>query len=103
MGCQVPPLFGKKLHPFPVFVPGPVFVGKGSSEFFVLRALRIRDMRLKFCDIRAGIIRNVSVGYRVHRFEIERRDGEVDLWRAVDWEPMEILMLVPAVMHKCNA
>ena len=41
-------------------------------------------------DIRAGIIRNVSVGYRVHRFEIETRDGEVELWRAVDWEPMEL-------------
>ncbi|MCL5779193.1 HK97 family phage prohead protease [Limibaculum sp. FT325] len=41
-------------------------------------------------DIQAGIIRNVSVGYRVHRFEIEKRDGAPELWRAVDWEPMEI-------------
>jgi hypothetical protein len=48
------------------------------------------DVEPVWRDIRAGIIRNVSVGYRVHRFEIERRDGEVDLWRAVDWEPMEI-------------
>ena len=43
-----------------------------------------------FRDIAAGIIRNVSVGYRVHRFEIEKRDGAPELWRAVDWEPMEI-------------
>ena len=43
-----------------------------------------------FRDIAAGIIRNVSVGYRVHRYEIEKRDGQVELWRAVDWEPMEI-------------
>lgn len=41
-------------------------------------------------DIVGGIIRNVSVGYRVHRFEITKRDGQVELWRAVDWEPMEI-------------
>ncbi len=41
-------------------------------------------------DIQAGIIRNVSVGYRVHRFEIEKRDGAPELWRAVDWEPLEI-------------
>lgn len=41
-------------------------------------------------DIKNGIIRNVSVGYRVHRYEIEKRDGMVELWRAVDWEPLEI-------------
>lgn len=41
-------------------------------------------------DIAAGIIRNVSVGYRVHRYEIEKRDGAPELWRAVDWEPLEL-------------
>ncbi|WP_366940826.1 prohead protease/major capsid protein fusion protein [uncultured Amaricoccus sp.] len=48
------------------------------------------DVQPIFRDIAAGIIRNVSVGYRVHRYEIEKRDGQVELWRAVDWEPMEI-------------
>jgi hypothetical protein len=32
----------------------------------------------------------VSVGYRVHRYEITRREGQRELWRAVDWEPMEV-------------
>ncbi|MGN7871154.1 prohead protease/major capsid protein fusion protein [Paracoccus sp. 22332] len=46
-------------------------------------------------DIKAGIIRNVSVGYRVHRFErvakADRTDGGPRaLYRAVDWEPLEI-------------
>ncbi|MFD1798226.1 peptidase U35 [Paracoccus aurantiacus] len=46
-------------------------------------------------DIKAGIIRNVSVGYRVHRFErvarADRSDGGARaLYRAVDWEPLEI-------------
>ena len=46
-------------------------------------------------DIKAGIIRNVSVGYRVHRFErvakADRTDGgQRALYRAVDWEPLEI-------------
>lgn len=46
-------------------------------------------------DIRAGIIRNVSVGYRVHRFErvakADRSDGGTRaLYRAIDWEPLEI-------------
>ena len=43
-----------------------------------------------FRDIAADIIRNVSVGYRVHRYDIEKRDGAPELWRAVDWEPLEI-------------
>jgi hypothetical protein len=41
-----------------------------------------------------GIIRNVSVGYRVHRYEVIREDGKVPLYRAIDWEPYEI-SLVP--------
>ncbi|WP_347268139.1 prohead protease/major capsid protein fusion protein [Paracoccus sp. (in: a-proteobacteria)] len=46
-------------------------------------------------DIKAGIIRNVSVGYRVHKMErvakADRTDGGTRaLYRAVDWEPMEI-------------
>jgi hypothetical protein len=41
-------------------------------------------------DVATGIIRNVSVGYRVHRYEVEQRDGAPELWRAVDWEPLEI-------------
>jgi len=44
--------------------------------------------------IRDGIIRNVSVGYRVHRYEVTREDGNVPIYRAVDWEPYE-LSLVP--------
>lgn len=46
-------------------------------------------------DIKGGIIRNVSVGYRVHRYErtakADRTDGgDRALYRAIDWEPMEI-------------
>ena len=35
-------------------------------------------------------VRHVSVGYRVHRYEITKREGSRELWRAVDWEPMEV-------------
>lgn len=35
-------------------------------------------------------LRNVSVGYQVHRYEITKKDGQREHWRAVDWEPMEI-------------
>lgn len=47
-------------------------------------------------DVRDGIVRNVSVGYAVHKFERIAPKNEGDPWtyRAVDWEPME-LSLVP--------
>lgn len=41
-------------------------------------------------DIRDQVIRNISVGYRVHEYEITEREGERPLYRAVDWEPYEI-------------
>lgn len=48
-------------------------------------------------DVTAGIIRNVSVGYQVRKFEIIQEEGKLDLYRAVDWTPLEIsLVPVPA-------
>jgi hypothetical protein len=46
-----------------------------------------------FRDVVAGIYRNVSVGYKVHRTERDE-SGPVPIERAVDWEPYE-LSLVP--------
>lgn len=51
-------------------------------------------------DVEAKVIRNVSVGYWVYRYDITRKEGEKELWRAVDWEPGEIsLVPVPADPH----
>jgi phage head maturation protease len=49
-------------------------------------------------DVVSGILRNISVGYFVHRFERTRTGkGQPDILRAVDWEPAEIsLVAVPA-------
>ena len=48
-------------------------------------------------DVKDGILRNISVGYRVHKYDKEMRDGEVPIYRAVDWEPYEIsLVSIPA-------
>ena len=41
-------------------------------------------------DVRGGIIRNVSVGYVVRAYEVSEQDGEVPVWRAVDWQPVEL-------------
>ena len=46
-----------------------------------------------FQDVKDGIIRNVSVGYRKWKVE-NTSDGETTVKRAIDWEPYE-LSLVP--------
>jgi len=47
-----------------------------------------------FQDVRDGIIKNVSVGYKVYRFEEEKGgDNKVPIRTAVDWEPFEISMV----------
>lgn len=59
-----------------------------------LRFSKRPDVEPFYQDVRDGIIRNVSVGYRVHRFEESRgKDGAL-VRTAVDWEPYEI-SLVP--------
>ncbi len=46
-------------------------------------------------DVADGILRNISVGYRVFKFErTQGPDDKLPTFRAVDWEPLE-LSLVP--------
>lgn len=49
-------------------------------------------------DIESGIIRNVSVGYKVFKYVREPKgEGMKPTYRAVDWEPYEVSMVtVPA-------
>lgn len=49
-------------------------------------------------DVKSGIIRNVSVGYRVHAYkDMSNPDDKFKTFRAVDWEPFEIsLVPIPA-------
>jgi len=49
-------------------------------------------------DIRDGILPNISVGYRVHKFEeMPKNDDGVPVFRATDWEPYEIsFVTIPA-------
>lgn len=49
-------------------------------------------------DVRNGILRNISVGYAIHKMEVSKNPkDELDTYRAVDWEPYEIsLVTVPA-------
>jgi hypothetical protein len=49
-------------------------------------------------DVRDGLIRSVSVGYRVYRFEeTAGKDNKLPVRTAIDWEPFEVSMVpIPA-------
>lgn len=48
-------------------------------------------------DVVDGIRRHVSVGYSIHKVEVEERSGMADMVRVTDWEPHEIsIVSVPA-------
>jgi hypothetical protein len=49
-------------------------------------------------DVKTGILRNISVGYRVNKFQKQdEKQDDLTVYRAVDWEPMEIsLVPIPA-------
>lgn len=70
-------------------VPGSVRLegGKGHATIQLTDAEDVASQVRKIMD---KSVRYVSVGYRVHRYEIDKREGQRELWRAVDWEPYEI-------------
>lgn len=49
-------------------------------------------------DVDSGIIKNVSVGYRVHSYELlEKRADGFEVFEATDWEPLEAsFVTIPA-------
>lgn len=45
-------------------------------------------------DIVNGIIRNISVGYRVYKYEdVTPDDNKIRVLRAIDWEPLELSLI----------
>ena len=77
-----------------VVVDGSVRI-KGGKGYATIRMSEREEVEPVWRDIKAGIIRHVSAGYRVHKFErtakADRKDGgERALYRAIDWEPLEI-------------
>ncbi len=70
-------------------VPGSVAIEQGRAVA-TIRLTDREDAAGIVGDIRAGHIKAVSVGYRVHKYEITENDSGPDLYRAVDWEPLEI-------------
>lgn len=50
-------------------------------------------------DVKSGVIRLVSVGYRIHKMVTEKVENGVETMRATDWEPLEISLVSVPVDH----
>ena len=48
------------------------------------------DVAPIWSDVKDGIIRNVSVSYRINTFQIRDEAGKIQERLAVDWEPLEL-------------
>ena len=73
---------------------GPDRVGRA-----VVRFGRSAAAEEAFNDVKDGIRKHVSVGYRVHKMRLEEEgaDGAESTYRVTDWEPLEVsIVAVPA-------
>ncbi|MCQ9423369.1 hypothetical protein NRB16_07510 [Pseudomonas sp. LJDD11] len=67
----------------------------GAEGRALVRFSKRDDVEAIFRDVQDGILRNISVGYAVHRYQVvEAEDDKLPTYRAIDWEPQE-LSLVP--------
>ncbi len=68
--------------------------GVGHAQ---LRLSARDDLAGIVADIVSGIIRNISVGYTVQRYVIDKPEGQPAIYRAVEWTPHELsFVTVPA-------
>jgi len=58
-----------------------------------VRFARTDDVENIWQKVKDRIVRNVSVGYRVHKFEEDAGDNKIPVRTAIDWEPYEISMV----------
>lgn len=79
-----------------VVVPGSARLEKGQALATIQFSAR-DDVAPIWTDVRAGIIRNISCGYNTRKYVIEDEQGEIPIYRAVDWTPMELsAVAIPA-------
>jgi len=71
---------------------------KDGKGYATVRFSSRSEVESIFKDVQDGIIRNLSVGYRVHKYkELKRSDDDTKNFLATRWEPMEISFVpVPA-------
>lgn len=63
----------------------------GNEGKAIVRFSKREDVEPVFQDVKDGILRGVSFGYRVYKYEKQTgEEGELPKLRAIDWEPFEI-------------
>jgi hypothetical protein len=72
-----------------VVVPGSARLVGGQARA-IIRFSKREEVDPVWQDVVDGIVRNVSVGYRVHKYEQTEGDGKIPTRLAIDWEPYEI-------------
>jgi phage head maturation protease len=74
-------------------VPGTARL-EGSKGIARVQLSRRADVAGIVQDVRDGVIRNASVGYKIHEvIKSEGRKDQVPVWRVTDWEPHEISLV----------
>jgi hypothetical protein len=88
-GAPILPDHRKGLHNVIGVVERAWLVGKEGRA--TIRFSKREDAQAVFDEVKDGILRNISVGYKIHKLEEQKeRQGDLKVLRAVDWEPMEI-------------
>lgn len=69
--------------------------GRGHAQIRISKRPEVDGL---WQDIQDGVLRNVSVGYRIHERKLQQEEkGAPDIYRVIRWEPMEISMVdIPA-------
>ncbi|MGZ5302517.1 MAG: prohead protease/major capsid protein fusion protein [Bacteroidia bacterium] len=81
-----------------------VVLGVIESAYIKDRQLHVKmrfstreDVKPVIEDVQGGIIRNISIGYRVYSYQVTEEVGKTPEYRAIDWEPFEVsFVAVPA-------
>lgn len=62
-----------------------------------------KNQQAVFDDVADGILRHVSLGYRIHEYQVTKatKEGQIEKRKAVDWEPTE-LSIVPVSFETTN-
>lgn len=73
-------------------------IGADRKGRCVVRFSENEDAEEIWKDVQAGILRNVSVGYRIKEVKLtEERENGVDVYRVAKWEPYEVsIVTIPA-------
>lgn len=74
------------------------WIGADRKGRCVVRFSENEDAEEIWLDVQAGILRNVSVGYRIKEVKLtEERESGVDVYTVTRWEPYEVsIVTIPA-------